>query len=213
MTGVALLVIAKEPIAGRAKTRLCPPCSPEQAATLASAALRDTLLVASRTPAARRVLVFEGDSRPWAPRGWDVLPQRGDGLSERLAAAFEDVAMPALLVGMDTPQLTTALLLEGVAALTRRGVGAVLGPATDGGYWSIGLKRADRRIFDAVPMSEPTTRDAQHARLRALGLHVHEQPSLTDVDTFDTAVEVAAQAPGTLFARALATIKPLAAAA
>jgi hypothetical protein len=207
MSGVALLVIAKEPVPGRAKTRLCPPCTTAQAAMLAAAALRDTLRAVARTPAARRVLVFDGDARSWAPPGWDVVAQRGTGLAERLSAAFEDVAMPALLVGMDTPQLSPLLLLDGLAALTRPGVDAVLGPATDGGYWSIGLKRPDQRIFDAVPMSEPTTCAEQRARLNELGLSVYEQRPLTDIDDFEAALSVAGHASHTLFARALARVQ------
>jgi hypothetical protein len=208
MSAIALLVIAKEPVAGRAKTRLCPPCTPAQAATLAAAALSDTLRTVARTPAARRVLVFEGDARRWTPPGFDAIPQRGDGLAARLSAAFEDVAMPALLVGMDTPQLTTSLLLDGLAALARPDVDAVLGPAADGGYWSIGLKRADPRVFEDVPMSEPITCEVQRARLHRLGLRIHEQRSLTDIDTFDDAIAVAHEQPNTLFARALATVHP-----
>ena len=210
MSGVALIVIAKEPIAGRAKTRLCPPCTPHQAAALAGAALRDTLATVARTPAARRVLAFEGDATRWAPNRFELVPQRGDGLAERLAAAFDDVGQPALLVGMDTPQLTTALLLDGLAALTRPDIDAVLGPATDGGYWSIGLAgpahAAD--VFAGIPMSEPMTCKAQAARLRELGLRVHGQPMLTDIDTFADAQEVAALAPRTLFAGALASVRP-----
>lgn len=208
MSGVALLVIAKEPIPGRAKTRLCPPCTPEQAANLAAAALIDTLRTVARTPASRRVLVFDGDARRWTPPGFEAIPQRGEGLAARLSAAFEDVAMPALLVGMDTPQLTTSLLLDGLAALTRPSVDAVLGPAEDGGYWSIGLKRSDPWVFKDVPMSEPSTCEVQRTRLKRLGLYVHTQRPLTDVDTFGTAVTVAARAPRTLFARTLATVRP-----
>jgi uncharacterized protein len=211
--GVALLVIAKEPIAGRAKTRLTPPCTPAQAAALAGAALADTLRTVARTPAARRVLVFEGDPTRWCPRGFEHVPQRGIGLAERLANAFEDVGQPALLVGMDTPQLTPALLLDGLAALTRPGVDAVLGPAQDGGYWSIGLRDGipPRAVFDGIPMSEPTTCEAQRARLERLGLMVHEQPSLRDIDTMKDAYLVAAEAPLSRFAEALAETARLAA--
>jgi uncharacterized protein len=211
MTGVALLVIAKEPIAGRAKTRMCPPCTPEQAARLAAAALGDTLRTVARTPAARRVLVFEGDARRWTPSGFEHIAQRGGGLAERLASAFIDVDAPALLVGMDTPQLTPGLLLEGLAALTRPDVDAVLGPATDGGYWSIGLADPTlaRDVFTGIPMSEPTTCAVQRERLRTLGLLVHEQPALTDIDTFENAQAVAKLAPRTLFARTLASELPI----
>src|SRR5436305_3920226 len=96
----ALVVIAKEPLPGRAKTRLTPPCTPAEAATLAEAALLDTIEVVRRTPAARKVLAFDGNPRRFRRAGLEVIPQRGAGLAERLAAAFEDVAGPALLVGM-----------------------------------------------------------------------------------------------------------------
>ncbi|MGO9902808.1 MAG: DUF2064 domain-containing protein [Solirubrobacteraceae bacterium] len=216
-TGIALLVIAKAPLPGRVKTRLCPPCTPAQAAALAQAALLDTLEVVARTPAARRVLVFDGGEvanledfecarARWCPPGFELIAQRGGGLAERLAAAFEDVGQAALLVGMDTPQVTAELLLEGVAALSRPEVDAVLGPALDGGYWSVGLKRPTREVFTNVPMSEPFTCAAQRMRIRQLGLRLHEQLPLLDFDTIDSAREVARQAPGTRFAAALAVV-------
>ncbi len=206
MNGVALLVIAKEPLPGRAKTRLTPPCSADQAAALAQASLLDTLAVVARTPAARRVLVFEGDARAWRVPGFELVRQRGDGLGERLAAAFEDSGSPALLVGMDTPQLTPALLLDGLRALERPNVDAVLGPTHDGGYWSVGFKRQAAGAFIGVPMSCRSTWSRQRARLDDLGLRVHEQPWLRDVDTIEDARIVADAAPHTRFARALAAI-------
>ncbi|MEO6859679.1 MAG: TIGR04282 family arsenosugar biosynthesis glycosyltransferase [Solirubrobacteraceae bacterium] len=206
MSSVALLVIAKEPLPGRAKTRLTPPFSAAQAASLAGAALLDTLEVVARTPASRRVLVFSGDGRRWQLPGFELVPQRGRGLGERLAAAFHDVASPALLVGMDTPQLTPALLLDGMRALSGDNADAVLGRAEDGGYWSVGFKAAPRGAFDAVPMSTSRTWAAQRDRFTDLGLRVHQQPPLRDVDTVDDALAVAAAAPATRFARTLAAI-------
>ena len=204
MNRIALVVIAKEPLPGRAKTRLSPPCTPAQAAALAHAALSDTLEVVRRTPARRRVLVFEGDAERWSPEGFEVIPQRGGGLGERLAAAFEDVSDPALLVGMDTPQLTTRLLLEGMRALARPDIDAVLGRSLDGGYWSVGLKRRGVHAFAGVPMSCHTTGRRQRARLDELGFRVHEQPALRDVDTIEDARAVAREAPGSRFAAVLA---------
>jgi rSAM/selenodomain-associated transferase 1 len=206
VSNVALLVIAKEPLPGRAKTRLSPPCTPVQAAALAEAALLDTLEVVARTPAARKVLVFDGNPRRFALDGFEVIPQRGAGLAERLAAAFEDVAAPALLVGMDTPQLTHRLLFDGMEALSSATVDAVLGRAADGGYWSVGLKPTGAPIFDGVPMSRSTTWTKQRARLRKLGLRVHDQPPLRDVDTIRDARAVARVAPRTRFAATLAAI-------
>jgi hypothetical protein len=123
-----------------------------------------------------------------------------------MAAAFEDVREPALLIGMDTPQLTSALLLDGMRALARPDVDAVLGRALDGGYWSVGLKRGGEHAFTGVPMSCQTTWDAQRQRMRELGWRVHEQPELRDVDTIEDARFVASHAPGTRFATALAAI-------
>jgi rSAM/selenodomain-associated transferase 1 len=201
-----LLVIAKAPVAGRVKTRLCPPCTPAEAAALASAALADTLAAAALAErAARRVLVLDGLAGDWLPPGFDVIPQRGDGLAERLAAAFADAGEPALLIGMDTPQVTPALLDAGMAALD--GAGAVLGMAPDGGYWAIGLRRPDAAVFRGVPMSAPITAAVQAARLAALGLRTASLPPLRDVDTIADAHAVAAAAPGSRFAAALAGLR------
>jgi rSAM/selenodomain-associated transferase 1 len=198
----ALAVIAKAPVPGRVKTRLCPPCTPERAAALAEAALRDTLAAMAATPAARHVVVLDGDPGAWLPCGFDVLAQRGRGLDERLACAFADLGGPAVIVGMDTPQVTPGLLACALAALEE--ADAALGPALDGGYWAIGLRRPDRRALLGVPMSMPSTGDRQRARLRELGLTVAELPPLRDVDAIEDARAVARLAPGTSFAAALA---------
>lgn len=199
-----LLVIAKEPRPGFSKTRLCPPCTPEQAARLAAAALADTLRAVAATPARRRVLVLDGSPGPWLPDGFDVVPQCEGDLAARLAGAFAATDGPALLIGMDTPQVTSRRLLAGLQALARHD--AVLGPAPDGGYWSIGLRRSDPRVFADVPMSRPFTCAIQHARLRALGLATALLDPLEDVDTHESARRVAAAAPGTAFAAALARL-------
>lgn len=204
---VALLVIAKEPVPGRSKTRLCPPCSHEEAAALAEAALADTLeSVAAAPVVGRRVLVLDGSPGPWLPARFDVVAQRGSGLDERLAWAFEEVAEPAVLIGMDTPQVTPASIARAVSTLRAPGVDAVLGPAADGGYWAIGLREPERAVFLGVPMSVAATCDAQRVRLRSLGISFAELPVLRDVDTIADAWAVASQAPGSRFARALSRL-------
>jgi hypothetical protein len=205
-----LLVIAKAPVAGRVKTRLCPPCTPEQAARLAEAALVDTLTACAGVDA-RRTLVLDGRPDDWLPAGWDVIAQRGDGLAERLAAAFADAGGPALLVGMDTPQVTARHLRDGLAALGE--ADAAFGPAADGGYWGIGLREPDPAVFAGVPMSRAYTGAIQRARLAALGLRTVDLPVLRDVDDIAAARAVAAAAPGSRFAAALADIVPDAVAA
>jgi rSAM/selenodomain-associated transferase 1 len=204
--GLTLLVIAKEPRPGLSKTRLSPPCSPEEAAALAEAALHDTLESVAAVPAARRVLVLEGRPGPWLPAGYEVVPQRVGGLDERLAGAFAAATGPALLVGMDTPQVTPALIEASASALAGPEVDAVLGRAEDGGYWAIGLVRPDERVFRGVPMSVETTGEAQRARLDELGLRTEELPVLRDVDFFEDARAVASEAPDSRFARAVGAV-------
>lgn len=196
-----LLVIAKAPLPGRSKTRLSPPCTPEQAAALAEAALRDTLAAVTAARADRRVLVLDGEPGRWLPDGFEVVPQRTGGLADRLAGAFAD-AGPGFLVGMDTPQLTPSLLEAGLRALEDHD--SSLGPATDGGYWGIGLREPVAGAFAGVPMSSPFTGDVQRARLRGLGLSLAVLPVLRDVDTIDDARAVARCAPGSAFAARLA---------
>ena len=208
----ALLVIAKEPLPGRVKTRLTPPCTPEQAATLARAALEDTLEAALAVERRiRRVVVLDGEPGDWIPDDFEVIAQRGEGLAQRLAAAFEDAGAPAFLVGMDTPQVTPALLEAGLDGLETKE--SVFGAALDGGYWAIGLRKADARAFDGVPMSRDNTGAVQRARLAILGLRTAILPPLRDIDTIEDARAVAREAPGGRFAAALEAVEPEAVAA
>jgi len=200
VTGIqTLLVIAKRPVPGRVKTRLIGACTPAQAADLAAAALADTLRALQDFPSKDRVILLDGDPAGLVPDGWDVLPQVGGGLDRRLAAGFAAVPDgPALLVGMDTPQLSAELLDFDPYAYD-----SCLGPATDGGYWAIGLAEPHRAadVIEGVPMSTGATGAEQHRRLVAAGMSVQRLAALTDVDTEDSAAEVAAAAPGTGFAR------------
>ncbi|MBF8184361.1 TIGR04282 family arsenosugar biosynthesis glycosyltransferase [Nonomuraea sp. K274] len=198
--------MAKEPVPGKVKTRLTPPCTPREAAALAGAAMEDTLLTVARVPAARGVIVLDGAPGAWLPAGFTVLPQRGGGLDERLAAAFDDAHRlspgPIVLIGMDTPQVSAGMLADAVSLLGTHD--AVFGPATDGGFWLLGLRAPDPGLLLGVPMSEPTTGEIQLNRLREADLSVARMPCLTDVDTMADAVEVAALAPRSRFAAALA---------
>jgi uncharacterized protein len=194
-TATTLLVIAKQPVPGRVKTRLVPPCTYEQAAGLAEAALADTLHTAAMLPARRRILVLDGQPGPWLPPGFEVVPQCGGPLDERLADAFTAARGPALLIGMDTPQVTPDLL-----TVDWETADAYFGPAADGGFWALGLRVPDPDLLRGVPMSTPSTGAVQRARLVAGGLRVADLPELRDVDTAADAVAVARQAPRSRFA-------------
>jgi glycosyltransferase A (GT-A) superfamily protein (DUF2064 family) len=203
---VAVIVLAKAPEPGRSKTRLCPPCTAEQAAELAAAALADTLAVIQAAATGRRVVVLDGDAGGLGAAGWEVIPQRGHGLDERIAHAFEDVGGSALLVGMDTPQLTPALVSASTLALVDPEVDAVLGPSLDGGFWALGLREPTASAVIGVPMSSAMTGAAQLARFRALDLRTRLLLPMRDVDTIIDARVVAAGAPRTRFAETVAAL-------
>lgn len=180
-----LTIIAKTPEPGRVKTRLCPPCTPEQAAEIAAAALADTIDAVDSTVAGarwvgrvRRVLLVDGPPGEWVTDGYDVVTQRGDGLAERLANGFDDLG-PGVIVGLDTPAAGRWLgdALSAVSAGRD-----VIGLALDGGYWVIGLATTDRAVFDHIPMSQSHTGIAQLNRLHDLRRPVRLLPMTRDLD-------------------------------
>jgi uncharacterized protein len=199
---VHLVVVAKEPVAGRVKTRLCPPCSPLEAAQVAEAALADTLDAALASGADRVVLALDGRPGPWCPRGVVVIGQGHGSLDRRLAHAWSHAAGrgPALQVGMDTPQVSAADLNRAMATLDGDQVDAVLGPATDGGWWALGMRRPRPEALLGVPTSLPDTGARQAARLAALGMRTRPLEPQTDIDTWPDAVAVAMRAPETRLA-------------
>ncbi len=200
-----VVVMAKAPRAGRSKTRLCPPCRPDQAAAIAEAALRDTLATVLAVPGIRRVVALDGPVGPWLPAGFSVVAQRGDGLGERLAHAVDGAGGPVVVIGMDTPQLTPEGLASVVATL--RPGRAVLGPAADGGWWALGLAEPDGAVFTGVPMSRDDTGARQEAQLRRCGLVLDRAGVLRDIDHWPDALEAAAATPGSHLARAVAEVE------
>ena len=198
--GVTIAVVAKECLPGKVKTRLTPALSPEGAARVASASLGDTLATVRALPAARRVLFFDGDVVPASADGFEVLHQPGGGLDERLGFLFDAVDGPLLLVGMDTPQVSTADLAPVFDDAVRD---AWFGPAEDGGFWSLYLRQPTGDLLRGVPMSRDDTGAVQLARLTDAGLDVGVLGELLDVDTIPDAERVADLAPESDFTRAL----------
>ena len=216
-----VMVIAKEPVPGRVKTRLTPPYTPRQAAELAEAALADTLAAVGSAGVTRRILALDGAAGRWLPSGFDVIGQRGGGLDERIARALADVQAtwpaPVVLIGMDTPQVTSDLLAAAAGPLVSGAADATLGMAEDGGFWLLGLREIDPALVLGVPMSRPDTGSLQLGRLEAAGLRVGMLPELADVDTAEEAERVAAATPGSRFATCVRVlsqraVRPLAAA-
>src|SRR6185436_11773484 len=196
-----VIVLAKEPVPGRVKTRLQPAFSASEAALLAAAAIQDTIAAVRDCSATRRILAWDGGPLSWQ-EGFEVVAQPAGALNLRLAAAFATALSsrtdePALLIGMDTPQVTARLL-----DIDWEGANAVLGLSEDGGFWAIGLRPGHPPgIFDGVPMSTSRTGSAQLARLFDLGLSVKLLPPLRDVDRPADAELVATEFPGLIFSR------------
>lgn len=204
------LVVAKAPVVGQVKTRLGRDVGMVVAAELAAAALADTLdacAIAFGTSRCHLALAGDLDDAVDADEirarlvGWTVHEQYGDGLGERLARAHRDAATGSdvvVQIGMDTPQVTPRQLRV-VAARADAGH-AVLGPATDGGWWALAL--ASPTAADAlagVPMSTPRTGAATCTALERCGLRVRSTYLLRDVDTAADAEAVAAAMRGGRF--------------
>ena len=196
-----VIVLAKEPVPGRVKTRLQPAFDLSGAALLAAAAIEDTIAAVRSSSATRRILAWEGSRLDWQD-GFEVVDQPPGSLNVRLTAAFaaaisEPTDEPALLIGMDTPQVTAQLLDS-----DWEGADAVLGLSDDGGFWAIGLRFGHpSALFDGIPMSTSRTGSAQLARLFDAGLSVKLLPPLRDVDRSVDAELVATQFPGLVFSR------------
>ncbi|WP_086819386.1 DUF2064 domain-containing protein [Allokutzneria sp. NRRL B-24872] len=212
----ALLVVAKAPVPGLAKTRLCPPATPDQAADIAAAALLDTLDAVLRTPNTTPYIAFTGDLQR-ACRGeeiaaifkdCDVFEQQGESFSDRLANAHAEVARrapgkPVVQIGMDTPQVTPSLLAKCFPSND-----ATIGRAHDGGWWALGLRDPNHaEVLRAVPMSQYDTGVLTMKALWDKGLDIASLPVLSDVDTMADALAVADATPRSRFARAVEALR------
>jgi rSAM/selenodomain-associated transferase 1 len=196
----ALGVMIRTPRVGASKTRLVPPLTPAEAAALSVCFLRDTaanICAAAATAAVIRaggaagVAVYTpvGSEHTLAglvPAQFRLLAQRGADLSARLQQATTDLLRAGYeslcLLGADSPTLPRALLVAAVTELARAGDRIVLGPAHDGGYYLIGLKRAHLHLFTEIDWSTERVLAQTIARAEELKLEVGLLPAWYDVD-------------------------------
>lgn len=209
------LVVAKAPEPGRSKTRLAAGVGQHAAALLSAAALLDTVAACASAFSVNRCHLALSGSLERGLRaeeiraevsGWDVFEQVGASFAERLANAHARVPGPVVQIGMDTPQVTATDLrrLAGLLA----DADAVVGPATDGGWWGLALREPGHaRHVSGVPMSQPTTGADTVAALESAGLSVCLAHELRDVDLAQDAELVASCAPWTGFARQWRTLR------
>jgi len=189
---VAIALFAKAPVAGRVKTRLVPPLTPEEAARVARALLVATIDSLVGTLSARWALFLDGTAdeslRALATsRGMSLRPQEGGDLGARLAAAFRTLraegATRVLAIGADGPSLPPRLLGEAIGALAECDV--VLGPTEDGGYYLVGTASAGEEIFQDIPWSTGSVLSATLARAAGAGRSVRLLPAWYDVDSVE----------------------------
>lgn len=190
----ALAVMAKAPRAGKVKTRLQPPLSADEAAALNVCFLRDTaenIAAVMNEGGAQGLICYTpvGDEAAFdglLPEGFALIAQRGDGFGERLLCASEDILScgfgAVCLIDSDSPTLPTSALRATVCELARPGVRAVVGPSEDGGYYLIGLKRAEPGLFERITWSTEHVYTETVERVREVGMELVELPKWYDVD-------------------------------
>ena len=186
--------MTKAPEAGKVKTRLTPPLTSKEAAELNSCFLRDiasSITLAAEKLNAAGVAVYTpiGSEAAYAeilPRNFYLIPQRGDGFGERLTLAVEDLLdcgfESVCLINSDSPTVPAASFAEAVRELSKPGERVVLGPSDDGGYYLIGLKKIQRRVFEEIDWSTPRVLSQTIERAGEIGVRVHQLPAGYDVD-------------------------------
>lgn len=165
MTGRALIVMAKRPRAGHTKTRLCPPLTPETAASLYKAFLQDVLELVRSLPEVTPFVAISPNDQETAAYFQTLAPsvaqigQVGRSLNERLENVMVHCSnlgyQQVTAINSDSPTLPTSFLKEGFARLDRAAVNVVFGPCEDGGYYLIGWKRPCPALIREVKMSTP----------------------------------------------------------
>lgn len=192
----ALVIFAKAPIPGQVKTRLCPPLTPDEAATLHGSFVLDTLertktavakfkLPIDRylacAPSATHVFFKIMEER----QGVKLIDQVGDDLGARMSQAFETMFARGyqrlLIIGTDIPTLPLDHFKQTAALLENHDL--VLGPALDGGYYLIGLKRPTPELFVDIPWSTDQVLTLTQEKAVTLGLTTALLEPWNDVDT------------------------------
>lgn len=209
----ALAIMCKAPWPGRVKTRLARSVGPERAATLARCFLQDVAATIDALPEDLRARGYglfapadgEAELRALLPTSFGLLLQEdgdfGAALREGAARLLDaERARSAVLINSDSPTLPPRLLADTIAALDRDGDRVVLGPASDGGYVLIGVKRDHPELFRDIPWSTEGVLDATLAKAASIGLEVVRLPTWYDVDDVETLdllfAELRGQAPG-----------------
>jgi rSAM/selenodomain-associated transferase 1 len=205
---VALAVMAKVPVAGQVKTRLCPPLTPAEAATLARCFLLDRLDQLGEVSDGDVLVAFapkerDAEMRDLLPAGIRRVPQEGSDLGARLDRVLTDLLTEGyagvIAVDADSPTLPTAYLRQACAVIRDGPVDVVVGPCEDGGYYLIGVRVPAPALFADMPWSTAMVTQETVARTRRLGLRLALLPSWFDVDRGEDLARLRAPAPPEAF--------------
>ena len=187
----AIIVFAKEPVPGQVKTRLMPPFSAEEATTLYQAMVRDVLSLIRSHPALsfQGFLATAGESGPFlkemASDDFELVCQEGPDLGARMEHALKSVLSKGfnsvLVLGSDSPSLPSIYIEEAFDRLDE-GASLVLGPATDGGYYLIGVRGEVPSIFGGIRWSQATVLTQTLVRARESQIETELLPYWYDVD-------------------------------
>ena len=191
----SLILFAKMPVAGRAKTRLHTVMDPEEAAELYRCMLHDTLFKVRRlSPFFSVTVCFEPQSGAEAyfaslSQGMESAPQVGDGLGERMEQAFRqqfaEGKQPVVIIGTDSPHLPGAYIKDAFELLEGAETDVVFGPAADGGYYLLGMKQLHPQLFAGIAWSSETVLSESMKKGKRGGLRMALLPVCSDVDTPD----------------------------
>lgn len=190
MSGEVLGIFMKAPVPGKCKTRLCPPLDKNEAAFLYRAFCEDVLAAAEKTAKDVRVIYDPSPDYPtpeWTGSNHRFSRQNGDGLGERLKNSFGELFSAGhsrvVIIGSDLPTLTPDLIIRAFNLLNEKE--AVFGPATDGGYYLVGLSKLTPKVFDGIPWSTDQVMNVTRRRLEQLNIPAGYLPAESDIDTHE----------------------------
>lgn len=202
-----LIVVVKNPIPGAVKTRLQTRYTPDQAARLYTAFVKDTLDIAQSIPIDKRIIAFDPPDAQEAVQkicgnDWEYWPQVQEDLGQRmyqaLLQAHNTGSDRAILIGTDIPTLPTSHISEAFTLLQNKDV--VLGPSTDGGYYLVGLSKPCPEIFENISWSTPSVLSETIQSLRKQNYSLGLVPPWYDVDTPEELALLVAHAQAHMYA-------------
>ncbi len=192
MNEKALIIFARQPASGKVKTRLTPALSPTRASQLYHCMLADTINRFESLEGVDRILFYTGgeDAESYFRNLWPDLrlrPQKGADLGSRIEEAFSLVFASgyrsAAIIGTDSPDLPVSFVIDAFRLLSDGNTEAVFGPAEDGGYYLLAVKRVYSDLFHEISWGSGQVLRESLEKAESMGIRVSKLPMWADVDT------------------------------